>query len=121
MAREDVRLARMAIRKRWEPEPEQTHAVLARATEVALKDMAAPATVIAVAKLHLDAHRQVQADEHHDDRLEYHDRALSLRREVADVPLPITVNGSGNNICIFLPHNDRDEIDESLQGEMSPR
>lgn len=121
MAREDVRLARMAIRKRWEPEPEQTHAVLARATEVALKDMAAPATVIAVAKLHLDAHRQVQADEHHDDRLEYHERALQIRSKVGDYIPPagagsqIGINvATGGNLTIVLPHNFRDEgmVDE---------
>lgn len=119
LAREDVRLARMAIRKRWEPVAEQTHAVLNKATEVALADTAHPQTVIAVAKLHLDAHRQVQADEHHDDRLEYHERALQIRSKVGDYIPPsgtqIGINvATGGNLHITIPHNFRDEgmVDE---------
>lgn len=120
-SREDVRLARMAIRKRWEPEPEQTHAVLNKATQIALAETAQVGTVLAVAKLHLDAHRQIQSDEHHDDRLEYHERALQIRSKVGDYIPPagagsqIGINvASGGNLTIHLPHNFRDDgmVDE---------
>lgn len=120
-AREDVRLARMAIRKRWEPTAEETHAVLTKATIIALQETAPAPVVLAVAKLHLDAHRQVQADEHHDDRLEYHERALQIRSKVGDYIPPagagsqIGINvATGGNLTIVLPHNFRDEgmVDE---------
>lgn len=118
--REDVRLARMAIRKRWQPEAAQTHAVLNKATEIAMRDSAPAGTVIAVAKLHLDAHRQVQSDEHHDDRLEYHERALQIRSKVGDyIPSGSSQIGihvaSGGNLQIVLPHNGRDDgmVDEA--------
>jgi len=119
-AREDVRLARMAIRKRWEPTPEETHAVLTKATIIALQETAPAPVVLAVAKLHLDAHRQIQSDEHHDDRLEYHERALQIRSKVGDYIPPsgtsqIGINvASGGTLQIVLPHNFRDDgmVDE---------
>lgn len=113
--RSDVRLARMAIRKRWEPEAEQTHAILNKASQMALLETAPMPNVIAVAKLHLDAHRQVQSDEHHDDRLEYHDRALQLRAVAGGVNVVnIDTAGGDSRINIYLPNQDDDPDDAAI-------
>lgn len=120
--RTDARLARMAIRRRWEPEPKDTKEILCKATEMALEKGATLPMVVAVAKLHLDAHRQIQSDEHHDDRMDYQDRALRLRSNLNDHVGTSRVNiagGDGSNVLIYLPSqdDDPDEVDRVANAE----
>ena len=60
----DARLARRAIMRSWEPEPRATQAILTKAAMMALRDEAKLNEVIAVGKLHLDAHGKIMAEEH---------------------------------------------------------
>jgi hypothetical protein len=120
--RSDARLARRAILNRWRPKPEATEAVLTKATVMALKDEAKANEVIAVAKLHLEAHKTVVSDEHHGDRMDYHERALQIRTKVGDYipaggpPINISTGGGHAAVSIFLPAKeeipDLDRLDQ---------
>lgn len=113
--RSDVRMARRALLNRWRPKPEVTEAILTKASVMALDDKAKVGEVIAVGKLHLDAHRQAIADEHHGERLDYYDRALDHRIAGSSGPMPgggvgVHVQGEGRDVSVvvFLPDNGRD-------------
>lgn len=110
---QDARLARRAIMRSWEPEPRATQAILTKAAMMALRDEAKLHEVIAVGKLHLDAHGKIMTEEHHNDRMGYYEAVQDFRRQTSDIPaMPLTINQSGGNIAIFLPHNERDELAE---------
>lgn len=115
--RADARLARRAILARWRPKPEHTEAVLTKATVKALENQAKLNEVIAVAKLHLEAHKTIVSDEHHGDRMDYHERALQIRSKVGDYvpgasgpPISINTGGGSAAVSIFLPA--KDELQE---------
>lgn len=115
----DVRLARMAIKRSWEPEPRATQAILTKAAMMALRDEAKLNEVVAVAKLHLDAHGKVMVEEHHNDRMEYYDRALALRASDAGMPgtgIRMETDGKAK-VTVYLPNNGRDVLDDDLRPE----
>lgn len=121
--RSDARLARRAILNRWRPKPEATEAVLTKATVQALKDDAKIHEVIAVAKLHLAAHQTVVNDEHHCDRMDYHETALELRARDSGIPggsagLQMETDGKGSTrVTVYLPNNSRAEPVDELRPE----
>ena len=118
----DARLARMAIKRSWEPQPEATAAVLTKATVMALKEDAKVEHVVAIAKLHLDAHAKVMTEEHHNDRLEYYERALEARMSGAlpagGTGIKMETDGSGKaSVMVYRPNNARDGLDDELRPE----
>lgn len=128
--RSDARLVAKAIEFGWIPRSEVTEAIMTKASMQALADNAKPHEVTAVAKLHLVARSQEMAHAHHQERMDYHERALSLRREQADIdPVPsVVVNNNGQAaVSIYIPENFRDspqpeDIDEPQEmGESNDR
>lgn len=118
--RSDARLARRAILNRWRPKPEATEAVLTKATMMALDEHAKVNDVIAVGKLHLDAHKTLVGDEHHGDRMDYYERALALRANEAGIPgtgIQMETDGPAK-VTVYLPNNRRGEsLDDDLRPE----
>lgn len=121
----DARLARRAIMRSWEPEPRATQAVLTKAAMMALREDAKLNEVIAVGKLQLDAHGKIMAEEHHNDRMGYHERALQVRAKVGDyVPgtngpqINVNTGGGPAAVSIFLPAVDQMPVD-TIEGDVA--
>lgn len=121
-ARSDAAMVRRAIRHRWQPDPRVTQAILSKAATIALDDRTSPPVFNAMAKLQFEAERQVTSDEHHHQRMDYYERALSLKagvrvpETIGGAPPPgtaVTVDTSGpSRISIYIPDNGRDPVAE---------
>lgn len=112
-----------ALRLGWldkAPKPEHTEAVITKATTIALKPDAKPHEVIAVGKLHLEFQSRVLGHMHHDDRMDYYERALAFRERDSGIPggTGIEMEAEGRaKITVYLPNNRRAELDDELLPE----
>lgn len=106
------------MKKEWQPAAAMTRTVIEKATELALRDTTKLEGVVAVAKLHLDAHKQVQIEEHNDDRYEFNERVFEHKKETGSGAVPLNVGvgvrvgqeqaGNDVSVLIYLPDNGRD-------------
>lgn len=130
--RADANLARRALRHDWQPPAETTKALMAKGTRMAMASAATLSQVIGMTKLHLDAHRQAANDDHHEDRMDFANRSLSLRRPAGIVSTGVDGMPRGGTlaqiestgaarITIFLPDNGRDTPNELDQIEATDR
>lgn len=112
-------MVRMAMQKEWRPPAAMSKVVMERATELALRDTTPLQGVVAVMKLHLDAHKQVQIEEHNDDRYEFNERVFEHKKETGNGAVPLNVGvgvrvsgqeqaGNDVSVLIYLPDNGRD-------------
>jgi hypothetical protein len=113
--RSDARLVAKAIEFGWLPKAEVTEAIMTKASMQALEDKAKPHEVTAVAKLHLVARAQEMAHVHHQERMDYHDRALEHRIAGtgagggAGVGVHVHQgDGKDVSVLVYLPDNGRD-------------
>lgn len=130
--RTDAKLARRALLQDWHPDRGKVRALVAKLSDAVLKGELdgkplSPAAVIKGIEVLHSFDRLIVADEHHADRMDYHERALNAR---AANRMPGTVAGpkmgvsleteSGGKPCvvIYLPDNGRSApFDDDLRPE----
>lgn len=124
--RSDVNLIKLARRKRWDTDKNLGELLIKKLAHKALglewngpdgMEKAvefSPPQLIGAAKLMLDVERQNQAEEHHIDRLEYAERALTQRHRGVMAKAQVNM-GRGSDgeasasvgIQVYLPDNGR--------------
>ncbi len=128
----DLALVQQAKRERWGTPKPLSERVIVKALKLAAgeewvsadgsvrKEEWSPPQLIGAAKLALDVERQKQGDEHHGDRMVYHNRALDMRAETAGIG-SLTINNNGpSGVAIFIPENFRDTPNAFAEDEDDP-
>ena len=109
----DTRLVGRAIKSRWETPKDIAQAVMLKAGVKALEsETATIPQLVMVGKLFLDVDRANQSEEHHQDRMDYYERARQDKAKVGEYRPGVNIGVQGGNatanIQIVLPHNFRD-------------
>lgn len=122
----DAKQARRAALEDWRPDRRVVKAAVTKVSQAVLtgemdgQKLTPPMTLKGVELLH-GFDRLITADQHHDDRLDYHDRALDSRNSGSGTiaGLQLTNDGAGkSSVVVYIPDNGRSmPLDDDLRPE----
>lgn len=118
----DVKLTLAASRQRWPVAKEMAEAVLHSAGTKALEEHATISQKVMVVKMFAELDARNQSEEHHQDRMEYLEKARQDRARVGEYrPVNIGIKTEDSErVVVYIPDNHRDPpYSEEAESQMN--